>query len=201
MGYSTDFTGSLTLSRPATAAEKAFINAFSNTRRMGRNITELMEHDKGKNGLPKPAPELLVDPKLAKHIKALAKAGIMVDDSTIPDNRTAEQIYGANGQYYAHPKGDDGYGVLDYNRPPQGQPGLWCQWVLTPDGKELKWDGGEKFYEYEKWLQYLIDNFFSKWGIKLNGKIKWSGEDSSDVGMITVKNNVMTVKHGTVIYR
>ena len=31
--------------------------------------------------------------------------------------------------------GDDGASsVTDHNRPPEGQPGLWCQWVPNEDG-------------------------------------------------------------------
>ena len=233
MGYSTDFDGSLLLSRPATADEKQFINDFSNTRRMGRKVDELMKEYKGKYGLPKPAPEKMVEPALAKHVKALAKAGIKLDMNTVPDNRTAEQIYGTNGEYFAHPKGSDGVGVIDYNTPPgqlqynhdkddlfakfhirdvwevnskltkegKCQPGLWCQWELDTTGTELKWDGGEKFYNYIEWLEYLIKHFFAPWGIKLNGKIRWNGEDSYDVGLITVKNNLVTYKEGTIVYK
>jgi hypothetical protein len=49
--------------------------------------------------------------------------------------------------------------IKSYNRPPPGQPGLWCQWEPTEDGTQIVWDGGEKFYEYRAWLQYLIDHF------------------------------------------
>lgn len=201
MGYTTDFSGSLLLSRPATTDEKQFINAFSHTRRMGRNVDVLMKEYKGQYGLPKPPIEKIIDPALIKHIKALSKAGIKIDISTISDNRTAEQIYGATGEYYAHPKGDDGVGILDYNTPPGHQPGLWCNWELDDTGTELKWNGAEKFYNYIEWLEYLIQHFFTPWNIKLNGKIKWNGEDSDDVGLITVKNNKVTYKEGTIVYK
>ena len=233
MGYTTDFSGSLLLSRPATTDEKQFINAFSDTRRMCRNVDVLMKEYKGQYGLPKPPIEKIIDPALIKHIKALSKAGIKIDISTISDNRTAEQIYGATGEYYAHPKGDDGVGILDYNTPPgqihhnhsqndlfakfqtkdvwqindkltkegKCQPGLWCNWELDDTGTELKWNGAEKFYNYIEWLEYLIQHFFTPWNIKLNGKIKWNGEDSNDVGLITVKNNKVTYKEGTIVYK
>ena len=115
MGYTTDFSGSLLLSRPATTDEKQFINAFS---------------QEGKC-----------------------------------------------------------------------QTGLWCNWELDDTGTELKWNGGEKFYNYIEWLEYLIQHFFTPWNIKLNGKIKWNGEDSDDVGLITVKNNKVTYKEGTIVYK
>ena len=52
MGYSTDFYGALQLSRPATEQEKNYINLFSGTRRMKRDIVKLMELYKGQHGLP-----------------------------------------------------------------------------------------------------------------------------------------------------
>jgi len=196
MGYSTDFSGSLKLSRPATAQEVAYINALSHSRRMRRNTEILMKELKGKGGLPfvfKPTPAQ------ARAIKALEKSGLLVvvtpKDNT--DTRTDLEIYGKEGEYYT---GDDSIGVLDQNSPASTQPGLWCQWVLSKDGTELKWDGGEKFYEYVAWMEYLIANFFIPWGIKLNGKITWSGEDSEDLGVIKVVNNKVTAKEATIKY-
>ena len=54
---------------------------------------------------------------------------------------------------------DNGPDVLDYNEPPQGQPGLWCQWVPTEDKAGLEWNGVEKFYFAMEWMQYLVEHF------------------------------------------
>lgn len=222
MGYDTDFSGRLELSRTATTTELNYIFAFSDTRRMARNPDVLMKHYKGQYGLPAPL-ETLLTPTQLKHAKALKKDGILLDMSTIPDNRTPAEIYGEHGEYFAHPQGEDRIGVIDYNQPPgqisspdfrkayninqklkaegKCQPGLWCNWIITPDGKFLEWNGNEKFYDYIEWLQYLITHFFQPWGIKLNGQIKWSGEESSDVGLIIAKNNKITAKKGKIIYQ
>lgn len=96
------------------------------------------------------------------------------------------------GQDWEHPS------VVDRNRPPEGQPGLWCQWAVE-DGA-LRWNLGEKFYDYTEWMAYLIDNFFAPWGYKLNGEITWVGEDRTDMGKISVKDNVVTVKTGRIVY-
>jgi hypothetical protein len=84
--------------------------------------------------------------------------------------------------------------VINHNEPPATQPGLWCQWVPTEDGTGIEWDGSEKFYEYIKWLEYLIENFLKPWGYKVNGLVEWFGEERSDTGEITVKDNVVTSK-------
>jgi hypothetical protein len=85
-------------------------------------------------------------------------------------------------------------------KPEQCQPGLWCQWVISDDCTLLEWDGGEKFYYYTEWLEYMIKHFFNPWGIKLNGEIEWNGEDRNDRGKIVVTDNEVIVKQAKVTY-
>lgn len=201
MGYTTDFSGSLTLSRPATEVERNYINLINRTRRMKRDVNKLMELYGGKHGHP------------------------------TPKSDKPEDIYGNDGEYFAKDDGDMGQNrdasIIDYNIAPghktweqtQGedfnktwadknaliasgkcQPGLWCQWEITEDGTELQWDGGEKFYHYVDWLKYLINNFFEPWGIKLNGEIEWIGEDPSDRGKIVANDNEVKVFIGKITY-
>ena len=105
---------------------------------------------------------------------------------------------GDEGQYFIGGEGSFGQkrdeSIVDYNMPPVGQPGLWCQWVVG--GDILEWDGGEKFYNYEEWLDYLIDNFFDPLGYVLNGDIEWQGEESDDFGIIHVKDNFVEMQYG-----
>lgn len=56
---------------------------------------------------------------------------------------------------YAYTRGNAGLG----NRPPSGQPELWCPWRPTDDGTALEWDGCEKPYEGEAWMRYLVNHF------------------------------------------
>lgn len=112
--------------------------------------------------------------------------------------------YGMQGEYYVRDDGMSGQtndnSVVDYNTPPNSQPSLWCHWIITDDCSSLEWDGGEKFSQYIQWLHYLIDHFFSKWGNKLIGEITWQGEDSTDMGKIQVKDNIVTIKKAKIIY-
>jgi hypothetical protein len=144
---------------PATEEQIKYINTFSGTRRMKRDVNALMTLYKGKHGL--------------------------------------NENYGIEGEFFCKEDGNCGQNndasVLDHNTPAKTQPGLWCQWVLNENGTELEWDGGEKFYAYIDWLKYLIENFFEKWGIKLNGEIKWQGEDNGDVGKIIVRDNKVSI--------
>jgi hypothetical protein len=104
---------------------------------------------------------------------------------------------GKEGGYFVSGGGPAGQehdvSVLDYNRPPAGQPGLWCHWVPNKLATAIVWDGREKFYDYVEWLQYLIDHFLGPWGYLLNGEMQWAGENESDRGTILVKDNQVTV--------
>lgn len=192
MGYSTYFTGSLELSRELFAREKDYINNFSRTRRMKRDVDVLMEMYDGKYGHP------------------------------TPKTNTPEDIYGVDGEYFVRDERDKSIldfnmppGQLSSDDEPDFnkrwdinqerikygvcQPGLWCQWIINEDN-ELEWDGGEKFHYYTEWLKYLIRHFFEPWGIKLNGEIEWKGDDPDDIGIIRVKDNVVEEKTGRIVY-
>lgn len=113
-----------------------------------------------------------------------------------------------NGPYYVDGTGDFGQGhdsdIRDFNRPPAGQPGLWCHWTPTDDGTAIEWDGGEKFYYSVEWMQYLIEHFLAP-GAKaastlpflqanhtVSGTIKAQGEEMSDRWKLVVAGNVVT---------
>lgn len=197
MGYTTDFNGELTMSKPLSNDQFEYINKLAETRRVKRNVKVLMKMYGGKDGYP----------------------------GRTPDKNTPEEIYGIEGEFFV---GGTGYGgqdndasVIDSNQPPgqkpyavgfkgvkkhpnkgKKQPSLWCQWIVEGegDGMTLLWDGGEKFYNYIEWLEYLIDRFFNPWGVILNGEIEWVGEDSGDRGKIVVKDNVVEVFTGKTVY-
>ena len=119
--------------------------------------------------------------------------------ATLPDPvRTAVDLpVGKEGGYFVGSGNNSGQDqtpdILNYNYPPTGQPGLWCQWVPSEDGSQIVWDEGEKFYEYTEWLRYLIEHFLAPWGYKLNGTVEWRGEEDDDRGRIVVKDNIVTV--------
>ncbi len=167
MGYTTDFEGSIKI-KPAMAKEHvAYINKFSETRRMDRNEFLAVR-------MPDPVREA---------------AGLPV---------------GQWGQYFVGGGGfagqDRDESITNYNAPPSGQPGLWCQWVVNDEGTELEWNQCEKFYEYALWMEYLMQHFFTPWGYKCNGAIEWQGEESSDIGRLHVKDNQVQACTGRVAY-
>lgn len=163
MGYTTDFAGRFDLDRPLQPEHLAYINKFSETRRMRRDS--------------------LTAEQMADPVRAAASLPI-----------------GEEGCYFVGGIGFGGQGrdasVLDYNEPPVGQPGLWCQWVATDDGLHIEWNGAEKFYEYTMWLRYICDHFLTRWGYTLNGEVTWQGEDRSDKGRLQVVNNKVSAHRG-----
>ena len=113
--------------------------------------------------------------------------------------RKVDKKHGVEGEFYVDGtcfRGQhDDPSVINHNRPPRTQPGLWCQWKPTDDKKGIEWDGGEKFYDYIEWLVYIIKNFLAAKKYILDGKVRWEGEDPADTGTITVINNEIKIEH------
>lgn len=104
---------------------------------------------------------------------------------------------GTEGEFFVSGTGCAGQDttpdVTNSNEPPGTQPGLWCNWTPTDDGSKIVWNKQEKFYEYERWLQYIMEKFMTPWGISCAGEILCSGEDPTDMTVLSVANNVVTV--------
>ena len=115
-----------------------------------------------------------------------------------------EKLYGTDGEFYIDDIENCGQNkttdVLDNNRPPCTQPGLWNHWAIGEDRQTLFWDEGEKFYEYIEWIRYLIDTILAPRGYVVNGKVSWEGEDKEDTGQICIENNVIKVLESMIFY-
>lgn len=124
--------------------------------------------------------------------------------------RNVDKKFGIEGEYYTLGGGSFGQdkepNVIDQNTPPSSQPSLWCQWKIVSETLSIRksivdetqvlttnhfiqWDGGEKFYEYVPWMNYLIEKVFYPYRIFLSGVIRWEGEDRDDVGEICLIYN------------
>ncbi len=138
------------------------------------------------------------------HTRRMKRNGAATEKLDDPARLAVGLPIGNEGAYYVGDSEDFGQkqtpDILNYNSPPAGQPGLWCQWVPTEDGMAIEHDGGEKFYDYVEWITYLIEHFLKPWGHVLNGEVTWQGEESSDIGEIVVKKNVVKTKQGRIVY-
>jgi hypothetical protein len=76
---------------------------------------------------------------------------------------------------------------------PVGAPGGgYLKWVVNGSHRDrIEWDGEEKFYYYTEWLTWLC-RYLSVHGYRVNGHISWSGEETSDVGVLKVVHNIVT---------
>ena len=187
MGYSTDFYGTVKFNRPLTPEIATYINRFSHNRHMTRDPDIIKQ----------------MDPKWTNHCWKgdLGPHGIFYTPPEVMNKNFVE--HGAtlgskqvDGNLYSNPFGQmiDISVVKDI--PPEECPGYWCQWIINQDG-ELEWDGGEKFYEYTQWLEFLIKYFFEPEGYILNGSIDFQGEDRDDAGTIYVTDNIVTIEYLT----
>jgi hypothetical protein len=124
-----------------------------------------------------------------RHVKRDAAKTELQDD---PIRKAVGLPVGPEGAYFvgvgAYYEGS-GSDIVDHNREPESQPGLWCQWVPKESNDAIVWDGGEKFYEYVAWLEYIIEHFLKPWGYVLNGSVEWQGESFDDRGLIVVNDN------------
>lgn len=150
MGYTTEFSGSVSIDPPLNQAEIDYLTKFSESRRLNTTL-----------------------------------GPYYVDGGSNPEWSNKD--------------------IINYNNPPKGQPGLWCQWVPTDEGTHLVWDGNEKFYESKAWMTYIIEHFlkpncvakdalpFLQANHTVNGVIHACGEEQGDVWDLNVTDNVVTV--------
>ncbi len=160
---------------------------------------------KGRFTLDKPlAPEHAAYLKRFSETRRMAREVRVTELGPDPIRRAAGIVgVGVEGGYFVG--GAGGYGqehdvsITNYNGPPCGQPGLWCSWAPTEDGAGIEWNESEKFYYYTEWLQYLCDHFLEPWGYTLSGRVTWRGEEHSDIGTLTVRDNLVVALPGQML--
>jgi hypothetical protein len=138
--------------------------------------------------------------------------------NTFSETRRVIRDYPNKGKYFLS-DGTDSWGqdtpnIIEHNKPPEGQPGLWCQWVASEKGN-IKWNGAEKFYNSEEWMLYFVEHLFKKNAYmknlepdtykkyefqehSLNGVIYAKGEEAGDIWKLIVKDNEVFVSQGEV---
>jgi hypothetical protein len=118
------------------------------------------------------------------------------DPDAIENNRRLAAIglnLGVDAEHFVDVEDED-KSIVDLNLPPGSQPSLWCQWRVNDRGDRLEHTGREKFDGYVEWLDYLVEHFFSPWGIKINGLVKYEGDMLLDAGTIEIIDNRIEVR-------
>jgi len=174
MGYTTDFWGEFTINKPVDDETYALLEGLNRTRRMKRDIVKL----------------------------GMRKYGI--ENPTVQQIADWQREFGIEGEFWVYDTENSGQNVtedvINQNTPPETQPGLWCQWYILDDRVTIAWDGGEKFYHYIEWIEYIIVTILKPRGYVVNGEVEWQGEDLSDAGMIVVKDNKVLTKQKVFFY-
>ena len=217
MGYDTSFKGRFSCYRADNKQMRAFLQAVYDEDRAalaaladwlidqgdprGEQLAGLVA--KKAKSLAKVWPPFAMKPEYAAYLKQFCATRRMKRDPKKAEKRrdpiriAAGLPIGADGAYFVGGEGfggqDEDASVLDANKPPKGQPGLWCHWVPYESGISIVWDQGEKFYYYDKWLKYIIKHFLAPWGYVLNGEVTWHGEERGDRGTLHVFENEVEV--------
>lgn len=154
--------------------------------------------------------EIKVFPALSEKEQAFFK--------NFSQTRRVVREHANQGKYFLS-DGTDNFGqntknIIENNKPPEGQPGLWCHWVSNKNGN-IEWSGAEKFYSAEEWVVYFVEHFFkkdsfmkinepetyAKYGFQehnLNGVIYAKGEEPGDLWKIIVRDNDVFFAQGEV---
>ncbi len=147
------------------------------------------------------------------HFKLNKKLGPKIHeflDKFLSSRRMARKLgdeFGVEGEFFAGDSYMDMTGIenrQDSNTPPRTQPSLNCGWEISEDGMNIQWDGGEKFYDYTQWILYIINKILKPNGYILNGVVSFEGEEPTDKGLISIKDNeiyltkLIEIKHLTI---
>lgn len=163
MGYTTAFDGYFTVSPAMRPEHVAYLNKFSETRRMKRDVTVLA-------AMPDPIREAV---------------GLPLGDE-------GEYFVGGHGEMGQDADGSIfDYNEPPASQP--GLWCDWIVAKDEYGNDVVAWNHGEKFYDYIEWIYYLRDRFFKPWGYTLHGTVTWQGESDSDIGEITIEENEIRI--------
>lgn len=169
MGYTTMFDGKFSFNKEVPEELMKYINTFSSTRRMKRDVEKIKEiypnwKDYSYNGKLGVEGEYFVrdDGDFGQHR----------DDSIINYNEPASTQPGLWCQWIITKDENNYY---------------------------LGWNEDEKFYHYVEWLKYLIDHFFTPNNLILNGVVAYQGEDKEDNGYIFIIDDNKIIVDGVEI--
>lgn len=209
MGYTTTFKGKFIISRVVDPKIDSFLTAIESDYSIIPILADWLEEQQNEKSIAtrtcKTYQEIhnlfhALSPEHKDYLLKFSDTRRMKRDGrmakALPDTIriSAKLPLGTQAEYFVGGDYND-YSIIDRNRPPVTQPSLWCQWIPNEDGSAIVWDQGEKFYDYIKWISYLVKHFLQPWGYFLNGKISYQGELKNDKGIISIENNIIVVDY------
>ncbi len=103
--------------------------------------------------------------------------------------------YGSEGSFFTETLPDNHPAIVDYNEAPLRQPGLRCLWQPVTATTIGCPEGWQQFAHFVEWLEYLVEYVFRPFGIQVNGAVQWTGEDPTDCGVLSVRNNQIHIHY------
>lgn len=79
-------------------------------------------------------------------------------------------------------------------------PSIHCDWELTPDRQGLRWNGSEKSYEMDAWLELIISHMLDEWDVIANGTVDAQGQHPDDVWRLHVEDNFVRKVKGVIVF-
>ena len=149
---------------------------------------EIYDQNEKRTKLPK---------KLADLIVGLSRTRRMARDVTLLAKRLrmskerCERLYGTYGERYIEKDYETTMGqtqypdIIDFNRSPPNQPGLWCDFTYNAKDRVIEWNEADKTYDGAEWIDY-INGLLQESGYYLKGTMSWEGEDPTDTGEVVV---------------
>lgn len=122
-----------------------------------------------------------LDPAQRDYLAAFATSRRVMRDPQIlvsvvdPLREAVHLPLGTDGAFFVADQSQEvaGPDVVDVNRPPGGQPSLYCNWTPTADGRALVWAGEDSFEAPSEWIGYLRASFLAPWQRELAGHVDW----------------------------
>lgn len=173
MSYETTFSGQFKVVPPLMEEHRRYLLAFSETRRVRRDAAFTARR-----------PDAVRE---AAGLPVGDEGGFFVGAGGMLGQEGGGMMFDPGGPPAA------ALGILDFNRPPQGQPHLWCCWQPTKDGGGLHIPEAGSHYDPLTWLNYLQKHFLGPWGYGLEGEIAYRGADALDSGRMVANGKVVMV--------
>ncbi len=107
------------------------------------------------------------------------------------------QVYLKGSLEFSRPLKENEYEILQ-SLPSNVGPSDHCGWTCTYN--YLLWDESDGFQTFLPWLSYLIQMYFDKWNIALNGSIQWTSYEEGDCGVLSVRDSTIYVHYDVDSY-
>lgn len=171
MCYTLEVEGHITIDRPLTPAQLAYLKKFCERMRLSR------------------------DPIKAAKLPDPLREAVKLPIGEESEYYIGTELFGMEQHYHYTHKDETLLEPGKYVHP-KTQPGTHCFFRFTDDGVTIHWGPNGTTEKSSKWLEYLVQHFFKPWGYTLNGRFSWDSDNQK--GFIAVTNNEVQFSESVV---